>query len=137
MYVIRIGESYTPWDQYPDITSAEKERDILQQELMDKTVSIMTQHEFNQWLDTQLLSPAIQISEEVWWYSLEVLPPKEWHRASKPETFMMIEHLIGEYTEQFGRMDGIYLKKVIHTKKKETWITKQDFINLQPLQEIA
>jgi len=86
----------------------------------------MTRHD--EWFRSTYLTPAIEITEEQFIDSLEVLPPMDWHRDTDGiEKFMMIERLIGDITAQYGRLGDKYICKNVVIGDKSTHITIADF----------
>ena len=132
-YVIHEKDSLNPWNYYNTREDAEKEAEILRLEQPNKEIQVLTIADFCVWQEKQILTGVVQISRQAWWYALEVLPPVEWFPNKTPETFFMSEHLTGPYTEQYGRVGNVYIKKTVNTLKKETHITEDDFKGLQPL----
>ena len=135
-YFICTGELLYPYGSYPSKEEADHCAELLRIERPDKHIEVMNGDQWDRWLKKKVLTPAKQISEQVWDYHLEVLPPVNWFPRKKPETFMMSEHLIGPYTEMYGRLGDIYISKTVDRYDESTWITEKDFKNLKPLKDL-
>jgi hypothetical protein len=75
----------------------------------------------------RLLTPIEEISEENYYYALEVLPPMNWGVHNGISSFFMSEFTDGNYTSQYAKRGGKYYCKTVNYYDKSTWINKQDF----------
>jgi hypothetical protein len=72
-----------------------------------------------------LADPPSEVTEERWTYFLEVLPPKEWTNRGGFESFLMIEHTSGSFTQQCARLGQRYWTKTVDASDRATWMTRE------------
>jgi hypothetical protein len=79
--------------------------------------------------DLYLSRPAEPISHERFDEMLEVLPPKNWENKGDFESFLMIEHWSGPYTQQYARRgkgdDANYWTKLVDSTDRSTWMKRE------------
>jgi hypothetical protein len=75
-----------------------------------------------------LRDPAEEITEEQWYYFLEVLPPDNLETRPGYTSFLLSEHQSGNYTSQYvavGRGDERrYFTKTVNALLPSTWLTE-------------
>ena len=75
-----------------------------------------------------LSDPAEQITESKFFEMLNVLPPKKWINHGDFESFLMIEHENGPFTQQFVRCGrgaaAAYWTKLVDCFDRSTWMTR-------------
>ena len=86
---------------------------------------------------TYLDQPATEITEERYWYALEVLPPMRFRhdRETGIESFCMSEFTTGTITTQYASANGRYICKNVDMTRPETFITPADFESAVPAQD--
>jgi len=71
-------------------------------------LTILPLDEAEKRFEAQFETDPIQITENQWWYALEVLPPEDWHRTTAGESFKMSERLAGSITGIYVALDEGY-----------------------------
>lgn len=76
-----------------------------------------------------LSRPAERVSAKTFTEMLEVLPPKNWRNEGDFESFLMIEHWSGPYTQQYARRgsgeDAQYWTKLVDSTDRGTWMKRE------------
>lgn len=111
------------------------------QEAIDALVNLKTERPgeydnalvllFDDWnsaREADLLSPGLQeITEEAYWYALEVLPPMQWHTGDGVNRFCMSEFTAGNITNQYATLtrngERRYFCKPVSYNDRATYIT--------------
>jgi len=92
-------------------------------EYSEKTYSIMLYDDFlNYERETLLSKPAIEITEEQFNDSLNVLPPLKWCTMNGVNQFLMSEFYTGTYTTQYARKNNKYYCKMVDAYDQKTWL---------------
>ena len=76
-----------------------------------------------------------EITEDAWWYALEVLPPMRWRSNGIVESFLMSEYMSGPYTEQYYRLDDRHYVKMVDATDSSTEITIEQTKTALPIKE--
>lgn len=76
------------------------------------------------------LKPAERITEEQYFNALEALPPINWQHGGAFEHFRFMELLTDNITTQFAKMGDKCISKNIVVGDRSTWITLEDFNNI-------
>lgn len=93
------------------------------EQAQNKTYSVMTWEEFNQYeKGTYLKGKPKEISEEQFNDALNVLPPLKWCTINGIEEFLMSEFYTDSYTNQYARKGSKYYVKMVDAKDKSTWL---------------
>ncbi len=74
-------------------------------------------------------NPAVETTEEAFWYFLEVMWPRDWRTVGGIERFMVDECVThqpsGAVYSQFARIGQRYFQKYVVDGAPETYITKE------------
>ncbi len=70
--------------------------------------------------ESKYVTKFIEITEEAYWYALEVLPPERWSRCYNAEFFRMSEYLTSNITQHF-----VHYKKRYFSAHKRTVATER------------
>ena len=82
-----------------------------------ETVRIIKKEDYRKEADRVILTEPKEISEDVYYEMLEILPPL----CYTGNGFLMSEFQTGSYTDQFFRRDGKFYMAVVDYRRKETW----------------
>lgn len=69
--------------------------------------------------------PDSEITKEKFHEMLNVLPPKHWTNSGGFESFLMIEHYSGPFTEQYFRRGDRYFVRLVDATDKTTWAARE------------
>ncbi len=78
---------------------------------------IIKKEDYRKEADRVILTEPKEISEDVYYEMLEILPPL----CYTGNGFLMSEFQTGSYTDQFFRRDGKFYMAVVDYRRKETW----------------
>ena len=127
-YVLAELDTLTVWNFYSSLDAAasdqvrvnEKEGgDGKQRHYKPMSYSDYAAHERK----TYLSRPLTETTKSQYWYALEVLPPKNFEQCAGFESFLMIEHWSGPYTDQYVEYRGRYFSKLVDSLDRSTWMT--------------
>ncbi len=82
-----------------------------------ETVRVIKKEDYRKEADQVILTEPIEITEEVYYEMLEILPPL----CYTGNGFLMSEFQTESYTDQFFKRDGKFYMAVVDYRRKETW----------------
>lgn len=82
-----------------------------------ETVRVIKAEDYRKEADRVILTEPIEITEDIYYEMLEVLPPL----CYTGNGFLMSEFQTESYTDQFFKRDGKFYMAVVDYRRKETW----------------